>query len=913
MTTPAAAFEQEVRFAVVMYGGVSLAIYINGVAQELFGLVQATAPARDGSGAHHPSAGAAGDAAAGGPVPLRPSAQVYRELGQRLGLTALAPETAADAPIRTRFVVDVLSGTSAGGINGVLLAKALASESDFGLSRRLWTDVADLYALLGGRRSWAGIAARPRPQVRSLLNGHRFYDQARRILATLNRRDDAGGRSAYCEQLDLAVTATDLTGLPTPLPLRFGAGAAVTEPQHRKVFELSSGTVATSGGDHSDFSAAHDRLLAFAARATSSFPFAFEPVALGALLPFEGDERAAVDPAAKETERRLFAEYEPGGVDGETVWFADGGYLDNKPFSYATRALRRRRADLPVARKLLYVEPDPAPRLAATDAHRRYDGVPPKLLDNLRAATIGLRGFEPIRQDLAEIAERNAQVGRLRSIEHDAAGEIVALDDAAAREWERQPGHAAYLDLRLRAVLDQLAEAALVVGRQGAAERAAGAVVRGEEEAAVAIRAALRDWSASAFGDGGPAGRAGGVAPGGGTRDAADGEGTRLRAWLDEHDGAFHHRRLSFLHDRLNELLRGAAQPRYADLAAEFGVELAPVAPAGPGGAASVASPAAVAPADPDGAPAAARSESAPPQRGAADDLRGVKRALNDALVPLREAEWALTRPRLDRLPAPLVAAARALRAAPSDQTAAAFATAVGDHLREPLRRAAEGVSKALGGAQANEAARMLLERYHRRFPLFDMVVLPLAHPALGEVNVTDVWRVSPDDAPGLDVPAVTKLAGTRLGHFAGFLRRDWRVDDLLWGRLDGAEAILAAVLPGEADRAERERLRVRLHAAIVRESLDPREDGAGARLAAALAPAPPGASAEARLEADRALLDAFAADRRAHPPSPLGAGGWLRLVARAAPRAVVVLARGLRPGSGAPLARRPGRPGRDG
>ena len=34
---------QEVRFAVVMYGGVSLAIYINGVAQELLRLVRSTA------------------------------------------------------------------------------------------------------------------------------------------------------------------------------------------------------------------------------------------------------------------------------------------------------------------------------------------------------------------------------------------------------------------------------------------------------------------------------------------------------------------------------------------------------------------------------------------------------------------------------------------------------------------------------------------------------------------------------------------------------------------------------------------------------------------------------------------------------------------------------------------------------
>jgi hypothetical protein len=34
---------RDVRFAVVMYGGVSLAIYINGVAQELYRMVQATA------------------------------------------------------------------------------------------------------------------------------------------------------------------------------------------------------------------------------------------------------------------------------------------------------------------------------------------------------------------------------------------------------------------------------------------------------------------------------------------------------------------------------------------------------------------------------------------------------------------------------------------------------------------------------------------------------------------------------------------------------------------------------------------------------------------------------------------------------------------------------------------------------
>src|SRR5205807_9958262 len=69
--------EREVRFAVVMYGGVSLAIYINGVAQELLRMVQATAPKKDANGADLNE-----------PLfsdhELKGSAAVYRKLGQML-------------------------------------------------------------------------------------------------------------------------------------------------------------------------------------------------------------------------------------------------------------------------------------------------------------------------------------------------------------------------------------------------------------------------------------------------------------------------------------------------------------------------------------------------------------------------------------------------------------------------------------------------------------------------------------------------------------------------------------------------------------------------------------------------------------------------------------------------------------
>ncbi len=42
------------------------------------------------------------------------------------------------------------------------------------------------------------------------------------------------------------------------------------------------------------------------------------------------------------------------------------------------------------------------------------------------------------------------------------------------------------------------------------------------------------------------------------------------------------------------------------------------------------------------------------------------------------------------------------------------------------------------------------------------------------------------------------KLAGIKLGHFAGFLKRSWRANDWLWGRLDGVEHMLRVLLDRE-------------------------------------------------------------------------------------------------------------------
>ena len=56
--------------------------------------------------------------------------------------------------------------------------------------------------------------------------------------------------------------------------------------------------------------------------------------------------------------QRLFQRY--GAPEYyESVSFADGGYLDNKPVDLVMETLPKRRADLPVSRRVLVVDPNP--------------------------------------------------------------------------------------------------------------------------------------------------------------------------------------------------------------------------------------------------------------------------------------------------------------------------------------------------------------------------------------------------------------------------------------------------------------------------------------------------------------------------------------------------------------------------
>jgi predicted acylesterase/phospholipase RssA len=113
--------------------------------------------------------------------------------------------------------IDVLAGTSAGGLNSVLLATSVKYGVDFDAFRDLWLDVADVRKLVRGTDE-------PNPQ--SLLKGDAHFlvtlrDVLERCLA------DRAPNSSY---VDLSVTGTILDAIGKPSLDDLGTPAL--EPSH---------------------------------------------------------------------------------------------------------------------------------------------------------------------------------------------------------------------------------------------------------------------------------------------------------------------------------------------------------------------------------------------------------------------------------------------------------------------------------------------------------------------------------------------------------------------------------------------------------------------------------------------------------------------------------------------------------
>lgn len=363
MTTPTTAVDaaqpapderlEELRLALVLNGGVSLAVWMGGVSFELNRLVRETHP-------------------------------VYQGL---LRLT------------KTAARIDVISGTSAGGLNGAALALAQIHDKSLYMLRDVWLGIGGLDNLLH-KPDDEGIT--------SLLRGNEwFHPQILKAFDELVGEDPAPASQAPI-LLNLTTTLLDAESHERLDDF----GAVIEDAVHRASWRFerldtaaprqdttSAGAPATPAPApaHDDFA---DRQivarLAFAARATASFPVAFEPVC------YEPS-----DPLFKASDAFRIEGRPPG--DAKARLLLDGGILDNKPFEAALEAIDRLPASGDTRRVLAYIVPDPA---AAADVRKPGPDqkLPqPTLAEVAWRSLVGIPMSQSIGAHMDQLKQHNAQ------------------------------------------------------------------------------------------------------------------------------------------------------------------------------------------------------------------------------------------------------------------------------------------------------------------------------------------------------------------------------------------------------------------------------------------------------------------------------------------------------------------------
>src|SRR5690606_14330029 len=132
--------EKELRLALVCFGGVSLAIYMHGVSKEILKLVRASRTLHAITDRAKRAHARPEDVIPLGD-PEYDTEAVYFELLREIG-----------RHVELRVIVDVIAGASAGGINGVALARALAHDLPVAHLRDMWLESGDVGELLAESR-----------------------------------------------------------------------------------------------------------------------------------------------------------------------------------------------------------------------------------------------------------------------------------------------------------------------------------------------------------------------------------------------------------------------------------------------------------------------------------------------------------------------------------------------------------------------------------------------------------------------------------------------------------------------------------------------------------------------------------------------------------------------------------------
>jgi patatin-related protein len=217
--------------------------------------------------------------------------------------------------------------------------------------------------------------------------------------------------------LDLFVTLTDFYGYQQLVQIH--DPPLIHERDHHHVLQFTYRR--RPGGEvESDFELDNAPALAFAARATSSFPGAFPPTRIVEMDEVVA-ERGATWPKRTDFIAQAFQHHLQADVDPAMVSFIDGAVLNNRPFQEAISAIHGRPAYRQVDRRLVYIEPHPAP--PAMPLHRR----PPGFFTTLRGAMSDIPSSQPVTDELNWVLEFNDRVRRLRAIIDSARPQVSQL------------------------------------------------------------------------------------------------------------------------------------------------------------------------------------------------------------------------------------------------------------------------------------------------------------------------------------------------------------------------------------------------------------------------------------------------------------------------------------------------------
>lgn len=809
---------RELRLALVCYGGSSLAIYIHGNTKEVHRLVQA-------SKALQQDAGELRDAVAAAPAGgrLEPGTIGRQQTGSTREWYGLLLQKWVDDPqkVRTRVVVDIVAGTSAGGINGVILAKALAHDLPVDDLTRLWLDKASLSRLtnhyFGLLRVLGG-----RPPV----DGNALVTWLYEALNSMDQLDATRGRTPSLlpkgDRLDLFVTTTDRFGYPQNLVV--GDPASAVEKRYRHVLHFvypgvnrgCDPATPRPPGEIDFFCPEWTPSLAFAARASSSIPGVFPPLNLEDTMETIAKAAAAGPPpgntvAPASLDRvvgSFFRNYQlqeddEKGAAATNTYFVDGGVLDNHPFGAAIGAILSRPQSQEVRRFLVYLQPDPGTPPAIP---RKVDN--PGLFSTIWAGLSGIPSGQPILDNLNDIAAQQAAVDRVRDIvqaEEQAARDVEAADAAGgdcsrldtlpvAQQFGCAMGFdAGQLDEALRQAtqgdlqqvrrrLEEAAETGVVAAaddEMGAAGNGARLASASRSYASLRVHSVLDQFVAVLAGPAGCnypedtaqrlliakiiEGWAAGQGLIGLQADPAAqrAQRDRQRRFLEEFDVGYQRRQLRFVIGWLDQQYARNPPPEKRQVLDALKRAAADQVEKLTGMAS-----------------------------GTSPELRSELARIGPLFCRLRP--WQLQ----DGQTVPLDRQAEAFLADPGHQAAlAALQTDLGQalhRLQQQVRDSSFEDFRRLARDLEPAEQREILVRYFG-FPFWDRQIYPyVAFSGLGEFQDIEVYRLSPDDATLLGRrTALDKLVGATKAHFGAFLSRPGRESDYLWGRLDAGDRLL--------------------------------------------------------------------------------------------------------------------------